>query len=158
MSNERENPVELVPAEDSGPARRVVDHRRRVPEPPPVRLVAVKDVLLKAPAESAGRLDAFYVGLLRFERDRHEEAGVRAYRAENFRLVCELIEAGAVAGREDYRRVGVELPSLADAELRLIEAELEYARQKSVMTGLESIVLLDPAGNWVELFERRELR
>ena len=123
-----------------------------------MRLVAVKDVLLKAPAAATERLDAFYIGLLLFERDRHAEAAVRAYRAENFRLVCELIEAEAVAGREDYRPVGVELPSLADAELRLIDAELEYARQKSVMTGVESIVLLDPAGNWVELFERRELR
>jgi hypothetical protein len=51
----------------------------------------------------------------------------------------------------------VEVPSLAAAEARLVAAEIEYVRQKGVTPGQESLLLLDPAGNWVELLEMRPL-
>ena len=46
----------------------VIDNRARMPEPLPVRLVAIEDVRLPAPAKIEEKLDAFYVTLLQFER------------------------------------------------------------------------------------------
>jgi hypothetical protein len=39
-----------------------------------------------------------------------------------------------------------------------MEAKIEYMRQKTLTPGQESLVLLDPAGNWVELVEYRAVR
>ena len=58
---------------------------------------------------------------------------------------------------EDLRPQGIEIPSLAEAELKLIEGEYAYVRQRGVMPGTETIVLRDPAGNWVELIELRSV-
>ena len=49
----------------------------------------------------------------------------------------------------------MEVPSLADMELKLVATEVEYARQRGLLPGEESIVLLDPAGNWLEIIDRR---
>jgi hypothetical protein len=57
--------------------------------------------------------------------------------------------------RDDLRPLAVEVPSLADLELRLVETEVEYTRRRGLLPGEESIVLLDPAGNWLEIIERR---
>jgi hypothetical protein len=155
-----DTPVELEPPSTLPRPLPAVDRRPRVPEPPPVRLVAVRDVRLPAAAGAVPLLDNFYVGLFAFERDARAGPGELAYRAENYRLVFDVFRgpSGPPPPREGYRPVGIELKSLADAERKLIDAELEYTRQKAVMTGVESIVLLDPAGNWVELFELREIR
>ena len=40
---------------------------------------------------------------------------------------------------------------------RLIEAEIPYLRQKGVTLGTVSLLLLDPAGNWLELTEVRAI-
>jgi len=61
-----------------------IDRRPTIPEPPPVRVIAVDDVSLAATAKEATKLDAFYVGLLKFERD-EKDAGF-VYKAENVRL------------------------------------------------------------------------
>jgi hypothetical protein len=53
------------------------------------------------------------------------------------------------------RPLGLEVPALADLELKLVEAEVEYTRQRGLLPGEESIVLLDPAGNWIEIMDRR---
>ena len=43
------------------------------------------------------------------------------------------------------------------AELKLVEAEHDYLRQRGLTPGQESLLLQDPAGNWVELFEVRRI-
>ena len=125
------------------------DRRPRMPEPLPVRLVSVDDVRLPAPAGAEVKLDDFYVTLLEFER----VEGELSYRADNFVLRFDVFEAPIE--HESLRPQQIEVLSLNVAEKKLIDAELEYARQKSLTPGQESLLLLDPAGNWIELTERR---
>jgi hypothetical protein len=122
------------------------DRRVRMPEPLPVKLVAVEDMRLLAPAGVEVQLDEFYVGLWGFERIENE----LTYRAENFRLSFDVREAPVQ--RESVRPTMIEVPSLAEAEKKLIDAKLEYIRQRAITPGRESLLVQDPAGNWVEVF------
>lgn len=131
------------------------DHRPNMPEPPPVRLVAVEDVHLPAGAGSEPDLYAFYIGVLQFERDR-SMPDLIAYRAENVRLIFDVQEPPVQ--RDDYRAAMIEVPVLRDAEKKLIELEIEYERQRGVAPGLDQLVLTDPAGNWIAIGEMREFR
>lgn len=128
-----------------------IDRRPRVPEPLPVRLVTVADARLPAAAGLERQLDVFYVGILGFQR--RDDGESIAYRADNFCLHIDTLEPPL--GRTDMRPLGIEVPSLADVELKLVEAEQEFTRQRGLLPGEESIVLLDPAGNWLELVDRR---
>ena len=130
-----------------------IDRRRRIDEPLPVKLVAVNDVTMPAPAGVEVKLEAFYVGLLEFERVPPET--LLHYRAENFALRFDVQERPVEHDR--LRPQGIEVQSLADAELKLIEGEYPYVRQRGVLPGTETIVLRDPAGNWIELVELRSL-
>jgi hypothetical protein len=144
--------MELEPA-----ARRlriVADRRPHLDEPLPVKLVAVADVSLPAPAGLQDRLDAFYCGLLEFQRDPAESGLV--YRADNFRLRFDVIE-GAGIERDDLRATGIVIQSMADIEKKLIDTEIQYSRQRGLLPGQEVLVLLDPAGNWLELSEVRQI-
>ncbi len=143
----------MIELEPSSGLALTLDRRRRIDEPLPVKLVAVRDVRLPAPAGVEVKLDAFYVGLLEFERVPPETALV--YRAENVALRFDLEERPI--GHESLRPQGIEVQSLADAELKLLEAGYEYARQRGVLPGSETIVLRDPAGNWIELVELRSI-
>lgn len=125
------------------------DPRPRLFEPPPVRLVTVADARLPAGAGREIELDAFYIAVLEFERDTAWEHPV--YRAENFRLFFDIHEPPVE--RDDLRALGIEVPSLRTVEAKLIEREIEFEKQKSVMPGTQSFLLLDPAGNWIELTE-----
>src|SRR5688500_10075607 len=145
--------IPLDPEETPGAYEPRPDNRPRVPEPLPVKLVAVEDVTMLAPSGIAPQLDAFYVGLFGFERVSRESELL--YRAENVQLRFDICEKPVV--HESLRPQGIEVPSLAEAELKLIEAELEYTRQRGVTPGHESLVLLDPAGNWVEIVEFRAI-
>jgi hypothetical protein len=127
-----------------------VDRRPRIPEPLPVRLVTIDDARLPSAAGLERQLDAFYVGTLGFERKEGEEI---VYRADNFSLRFDTVEPPVK--RDDFRALGVEVPSLNDLELKLIEAEAEYERRRGLLPGEESIVLLDPAGNSLEITDRR---
>jgi hypothetical protein len=200
----RDTPIALEPA--GGESLPELDRRRRMPEPLPVRLVSVADVRLPATAGLERQLDAFYVGLLGFEREgvarkpkvqldptrstNHQlvisssaDAGPRdvkasksgrdaagdapddpagaagveivgpVYAAENFRLHFELFEGLVV--REALRPLGIEVPSLAEAEAKLVEAEVEFTRQRGLFVGEETLFLLDPAGTWIEIYEMR---
>ena len=150
------DPIELEP--DPDPSAEFTprpDPRARMEEPLPVKLVAVDDVVLATPAGVDEALDAFYAGLLDFEKLGPETLEPQpAYRAENFILRFE-IEGGPFVERDDFRVLGIEVQSLAETEHKLVQAELEYQRQRSVTPGRESIVLRDPAGNWIELVEMR---
>jgi hypothetical protein len=124
------------------------DKRPKMEEPPPVRLVAVDDCVLLAPAGLERDLDGFYVGLLKFER--LEEEGI-VYRAENFSLRFSVIER--FPEREDLRPLGIAVPSLVELRRQLEELEIEFMRQRGITPGLESILLRDPAGNSLEITE-----
>ena len=143
------NPLELeTPTQPIDPAR--PDRRPHMPEPPPVRLVAVEDVHLPAPAGAEVQLDAFYVGLLKFERMPGQQL---AYRSENFLLHFDIGEAPIE--HESLRPLGVEIPSLGELEQKLIEREMEYTRLRGTTPGRETLLIRDPAGNWVEVGEVR---
>jgi hypothetical protein len=134
--------------------RNKADARPLMPEPLPVHLVAVNDVRLVTAAGLEKDLDAFYVAMLGFERDTDQGAGL-AYHAENFRLIFEVVEPPLE--RDHLRPVLIEVLSLAEAEQKLIDLEIEFTRQRSITPGAESLLLLDPAGNWVELIELRRV-
>ena len=129
----------------------VADRRARMEEPLPVRLVAIADVTLPVIAGLEVELDRFYVGLLEFVSD----ADLRelVYRADNFAI--RFIVQELLPERGEYRPTQIEVQSLLVAEQKLRDAKIEYVRQKTLTPGEESLVLLDPAGNWVELVEYR---
>lgn len=137
--------------EPSAPFVPMEDNRPKVEEPPPVRLVAVEDCRLAAAAGLEWELDAFYVGLLGFERDLSETGIV--YRAENHRLRFEILER--MRPREDFRALGITVPSLGALVQRLIELEIEFVRQHGLMAGLDCLLMSDPAGNPLEVGEHR---
>lgn len=122
----------------------------RLPEPPPVWLVAVEDVVLPANAGLEVELNDFYVGLLEFRRAPGEEI---VYEAENFRLRLALHETRIE--RASLRPLGVEVPSLRTVRERLNQREMEYEFHRGLNPGSELLLVIDPAGNYVQIFERR---
>lgn len=138
---------ELEPAPAVAPEMKA-DARPLIPQPLPVRIVAVADVTLLARAGCEVELDAFYEGLLGFLRIR-EPADPIVYRSDNFDVIVRIDEPPIQ--RSDVRPLGVEVESLGTIEQKLIEDEIEYLRQKSVQPGNDSLLILDPGGNWVEL-------
>jgi hypothetical protein len=146
------NPSPLEVEEPAQQFKSTPDNRVRMPEPLPVRMVAVEDVRLPAPAGVETQLDEFYVKLLEFER----VAGELSYRADNFTLRFDVLEHPL--SHDSLRPTQIEVLSLADAQQKLIDREIEYTRQRGVTPGQETLVLLDPAGNWVELIEYRQIR
>ena len=147
------DPIELEPV--TGPFVPQADRRMRVPEPPPVRLIAVDDVRLEARAGLEPQLDAFYVGILKFEREAAAEGtNVLRYKAENFRLRIVMVEHRVDRG-DDLRMLGVAVPKLLAVEHAFFDAEIEYTRQKGLIPGQESLLVRDPAGNWLEITEIR---
>ena len=131
------------------------DPRPRLPEPLPVRLIAVENVRMLAPRGTDELLDGFYVGLLGFDRYCGDGAGEGelAFRADNFILRFEFVDPPLV--HETLRPQGMEVEDLAELEKKLIEAELEYTRERGITPGRETLLMLDPAGNWVEIGEIR---
>src|SRR5688572_27833433 len=81
------------------------DRRKHIPEPPPVRLMAIEDVQVVAADHFERELDEFCVAMLQFERDRNAY-GSLVYRAENFRLMLQ-IQSSPIE-RLDMRPIGVE--------------------------------------------------
>lgn len=145
-----------IPLTDASalPQNPAEDRRVRMPEPLPVKLVTVDDARLAAAHGLEVELDGFYVKMLGFERDASAEP--ITYHAENFRIIFDGVEPPV--DREDMRALGIEVRSLAAAEQKLIDAEIDYLRQKSLTPGHDSLLLRDPAGNWIELFEASAIR
>ena len=174
-------------ADDSDPLNLKRDPRPTIPEPPPVRLIAVEDVILLTSPGKEALLDAFYVGLLKMDREDHElpvrpltepilgdatpkvlpprarrrplpvvpAGGLQGpvYRAENRRVSFHVLEPPIE--RESLRPLGIEVPSLTSARLQIEQMEIEYARQKGLYPGHDSLLLMDPGGNWIEIMESR---
>jgi hypothetical protein len=132
----------------------VADKRPTMPEPPPVWLVAVEDVRAPAPAGCEVELDEFYGGLLRFERE-GADLGHLIYKAENFRLQFDVVEPPIT--RDDLRAIAIEVPSLQLLKAQLNEREIEYQWQRGLFAGGDTLLFLDPAGNWVAITERRQV-
>lgn len=130
------------------------DRRPPMPEPPPVRLVAVADVHLLAAAGKEVELDAFYVDLLRFERDESPEH-VLIYKSDNHRLIFDVLEPPI--SRDELRPAGILVPSLAILQQQLIDREIAFEWHRGIAPGLHQIVLQDPAKNWLAIGERREV-
>ena len=141
-------PIEL---ESSPGLPLVADDRRRMDEPPPVRLVSIDDVRLPTPPGKADKLDDFYGRLLRFDVERSGSV----YRAENFRLRFQIVAETKPIERDGVRPQGIEVPSLPDTERLLIDAEIDYIRERGLVPGQISLLVRDPAGNWVELFDSK---
>lgn len=141
--------MEPLPLEPSTGLTFGADRRPHMDEPPPVRLVAVEDVRLPMPPGIEPALDAFYVGMWKFER----EAGAElVYRAENVRLRFFEVADPLPIQRESVRPQGIEVSSLAHAQRMLNAREIEHHHQRGLTPGNDSLLLRDPAGNWVELF------
>jgi hypothetical protein len=144
-----------IPLADAGQQPLGPDDRRpRIPEPLPVRLVTIDDAHLPAGAGCEVELDEFYLGILGFEREPGDS--LLGYRAENFNLIFDVLEPPIV--RDDMRPLGIEVLSLADAEAKIIEAKIDYERQRGLHPGQESLLLQDPAGNWIELTAAAPIR
>lgn len=131
----------------------VHDVRHATPEPPPVRITAIADVALPAPLDSESQLDAFYVSLLGFELDVVVPAIERRYRAEKHTLVFHL--GAPPVDRPDLTMTEIEVPSLHELTLKLIDREIDFERQRGLYGGDDRIVIKDPAGNWIAVAERR---
>jgi hypothetical protein len=145
------SPLELE--QTKRPFQPKIDRRPCMPEPLPVKLVAVEDLHAVAPAGIEPELDHFYVALLQFERD--PQSRIPIYRAENFRLHFDVSEPPP--HRQDMRPIVVEVRSLAEAEAKLAEQEIEFSRQRGLNSGEDQLVVQDPAGNWVSIVEARKM-
>jgi hypothetical protein len=141
--------LELV--EPTGDFHPRPDRRPRMEAPLPIKLVTVDDATLLTGAGLERALDAFYIDLLGFVRTGSPHD--LSYRADNFILHFRVEEPPVQ--RDTLRALGVEVLSLATIEQRLIDQQIEYTRQKGLMPGHQSIAVLDPAGNWLELTESR---
>lgn len=140
--------MELAPSTNFTPTK---DDRPVMPPPLPVMLLTIEDARLAAAAGLERELDAFYVGLLQFERET-KEAGI-VYKAENFRLWIEVQEGPVL--RDDMRMLGVVVKSLPDLMRKFREAEIEFSRERGLTAGDERLVLLDPAGNWLRIMQSK---
>ena len=151
MTHRKHEIIEL--ADSGGGEISTADRRPRIPEPLPVRLVAVEDVNLDAPADLSAELDDFYVTLLSFEREHVQTQNI--YRADNLRLHITLTQE---QGERDLRPLGIEVVRLADIQQALIEREMEFEIQKGLLPGQRTLLLQDPAGNWVAISEAPVVR
>jgi hypothetical protein len=141
--------MELEPVDN--PPELTADKRPKLYEPLPVRLVAIEDCRLTAPAGLERDLDDFYVGLLGFERDLDLPGLV--YRAENCRLRFDVTERPQP--RQDCRALGIAVDSMPLILQRLEDLKIEYIRQRGITPGMDSLLFPDPAGNPVEVLELR---
>jgi len=132
----------------------IIDRRTRIEDPLPVRLVTVADAVLPAIAGLEPQLDNFYINLFGFQRDPNKTHDI-VYIAENFNLHFQLLELPP--DRDSMRPLGIEIESLSALEHKLIEQEIEYLRQRGTTLAHYSLLLTDPAGNWLEVFEPRPI-
>lgn len=144
--------MDTITLEESSGAQLQADHRPKMEEPPPVRLVAVEDVRRLAPPGLEEALDRFYCGLWQFSR---EDSLV--FRAENFRLRFTVVADQKPLERDSIRPQGIVVRSLRDAELQLAAVQIDYIRQRGLFPGQYSLLCQDPTGNWIELFESVEV-
>lgn len=134
------------------------DDRPRLPEPPPVALVAVQDVQLPMVAGLEHKLDEFYRDLIGFER-----AGPSAdtgegpvYRSANHDLVFHVVEVPDEG--HGARPIGILTPRYQQIVQRLIDMNVDFEIVRGVTAGAEELLMQDPAGNWIAVSAVQEVR
>lgn len=147
-----EEPIELEPSTGLKPK---ADLRPHMPEPPPVKLLAVADVHLPSAAGYERELDAFYVGIFKFERA-DDRVNALTYRAENHALVFDVLEPPL--NRDDITPTSIIVPSLREFRLALIEREIDFQSTQGLDPATEFVLLKDPTGNWLSVSEYRDFR
>lgn len=128
------------------------DRRPFMPKPLPVRLVAVADVTLPTMAGLGDKLDAFYADLLGFERS--DDRSQIVYHADNLDLRFVIVEQQPVP-HPSMKPTGIAVPLLSELVPQLLAAEIEFTHQRGMFVGMESLLLLDPAGSWIEVTDMR---
>ena len=134
------------------------DDRPKLPEPPPVAMVAVQDVQLPMIAGLEHRLDEFYRDLIGFERvERQADMGEGpVYRSANHDLVFHVLEVPD-EGR-GARPIGIQTSRYQDIVQRLIDMNVDFEVVRGVTAGAEELLMQDPAGNWIALSPVHEVR
>lgn len=139
---------------------RPADDRVRMDEPLPVELIAVDDVHVEAMREHLPAMEELYLGLLGMVRADEASADSPAdqcvYCADNYCLVIHLVE-GPPKSKQDYRPVKLVVPLLRVLRQGLIDREIEHQYQLGIVPGSHCVVLMDAAGNWLNVNERREV-
>ena len=141
------------PGRDLRPIGAADDLRPLIPEPPPVRLAAVRDVTLPMRAGLEHKIEPFYVNLLRFRRRPGAEP---VYEAENHDLHLRVTELGPE--RPDVRPLGVQTPFFNEIVSDLDAMRYEYDLVRGLVAGDDAVLLQDPAGNWLAVAPLREVR
>ncbi len=129
------------------------DARPHMPEPPVVRVTAIEDVRLPTVAGLERQLVEFYRDLLKFE---WPDEALLVFKAENVSVLFTVGEGPP--HRDDFRPLIVEVPHFADLIKAFNEREVEYEWQRGITPGTDTILLRDPAGNWVSIGWRAEVR
>lgn len=126
------------------------DPRPKLPDPLPVRLIAVSDVRLPTARADLEKLEEFYVGVWGFQPD-PAEPGV--FHADNFALRFDVHDGQF--HREDFRPLVMEIASIDAAEKKLVDLDYEFVREHHLSRATAVLVLKDPAGNWIEIAEKK---
>lgn len=152
MEVERLNPYQPTDADLAAAAR--ADDRPTLPEPPPVRVVALRDVVLPAVAGLHDKLAGFYIGLLRFRRSSDDPL---SFEAENVTLRFNLVVDFPLE-RDHTRPLGVQVPHYHEVLEHLEASKSDFEVVRGLVAGNDAILLRDPAGNWIAVGELREVR
>jgi len=131
------------------------DPRPKMPEPPVVRVEAIEDVRLPIVAGLEADLVSFYVELLKFERLDVDTSGL-VLKAENVRVVFTVGEGSP--HRQDLRPMIVMVPHFAELVKMLDAREIPYEWQRGIVPGTDTLLVRDPAGNWVCIGWRASVR
>ena len=143
-------PLELEP---STGFEAVADRRPRMEEPLPVRLIAVADVRLHAMYGQEHLLDPFYAQLLEFVKEGDGQNLI--YRGDNFSIHFDWHEG--LIDRNSLRPVGIEVESLGILVRKLVEREIEFQFERGLTPGSPCVLMHDPAGNALQVYERRHI-
>lgn len=74
-------------------------------------------------------------------------------------LVCELYPWNKdTSPPVNFARFGLQVPSLHDVRVRLSEAKIPITRESATDAQRQWVLVLDPDGNQIELFEQAETR
>ena len=152
MDVERLNPYQPTDADLAAAAR--ADDRPTLPEPPPVRVVALRDVILPTLAGLHDKLAAFYVGLLQFRQD---SADLLAFEAENVCVRFNLVVDYPLE-RDHTRPLGIQVPHYRAILERLQTGRSDFEVVRGLVAGNDAILIRDPAGNWIAIGELRDVR
>lgn len=136
--------IEFRPSPDSRPV---------MPEPLPVRLIAVADVRLPCPPEKelTASLDWFYVELLKFRRLPSDEFH-HFFLADNYALILQA--HNRPVQRDRLTPTMIEVLDGQVVRQQLIDREHPHEWMRGLTPGGDYLLTQDPAGNWVGILER----